>query len=468
MGFYFRKSFGNGPFRINLSKSGISYSFGRKGARINVSRRGTYVNFGSGSLYYRKKISGFGEKVHTKNYSDPPVPALTEPHSITSADVEQITDSDSNEFIHELTHKANKISYHVWFGIIPLIVTTVVYFYIFCSKTETEMVETEVNNYYVKASIDSKINVRQQAEKTSKIIGVINPGEQYGLLDSSNPGWYDILYAGREGFVSRKVTAITSEISHRAEYASDPAKYMFETKSTLFCISFLSLFAFFVILLNVLRNIDKKRLLVQIHYDIDEQVNEVYQKFIHHFAEVFNCARLWQYLHSQQTNDYKYTSGAANIISRKLLTNISVNKKPSKFFITNIQIPYLGLKNTELYFFPERLIIKRGSQYGGIMYKNVDCFERTTQFIESETVPGDSVVIGHTWRYLNKNGGPDRRFINNRQIPICQYSEYSFQSSSGLNERIATSKVGVFDNFVRYIKAIGQLQAQIGVDTSGQ
>jgi hypothetical protein len=465
MGFYFRKSFGSGPFRITLSKSGISYSFGRKGARINVSRRGTYVNFGSGGLYYRKKISGFGEKVHTENYLDPPVPAQTEPHSITSENVEQITDSDSNEFIHELTHKASKISYHVWFGIIPLIITTVVYFYIFCSKTEPEMVETEVNNYYVKASIDSKINVRQQAEKSSKIIGVINPGEQYGLLDSSNPGWYNILYAGREGFVSRKVTAITREIRHRARYASDPAKYMFETKPTLFCISLLSLFAFSVILLNVLRNIDKKRLLVQIHYDIDEQVNEVYQKFIHHFAELFNCARIWQYLHTQQTNDYKYSSGAANIISRRPLTNFSANKKPSKFFKTNIQIPYLGLKNTELYFFPERLIIKRGRQYGGIMYKNISCLEHATQFIESETVPRDSIVVSHTWRYLNKNGSPDRRFKDNRQFPICQYSEYSLTSSSGLNERIATSKVGGWTDFVRYINAIGGLQTQMAMGT---
>jgi hypothetical protein len=74
---------------------------------------------------------------------------------------------------------------------------------------------------------------------------------------------------------------------------------------------------------------------------------------------------------------------------------------------------------------------------------------------------GDSVVIGHSWRYLNKNGTPDRRFNNNYQIPICRYSEYTFQSASGVNEKIATSKVGVFDNFLNYIRAIGQLQKHI-------
>ena len=62
MGFYFRKSIGKGPFRINFSKSGVSYSAGVKGARINFSNRGTYVNLGSHGVYYRKKISGFGQQ----------------------------------------------------------------------------------------------------------------------------------------------------------------------------------------------------------------------------------------------------------------------------------------------------------------------------------------------------------------------------------------------------------------------
>lgn len=40
MGFRFRKSFGAGPFRVNLSKSGIGYSFGGKGFRVTKKARG--------------------------------------------------------------------------------------------------------------------------------------------------------------------------------------------------------------------------------------------------------------------------------------------------------------------------------------------------------------------------------------------------------------------------------------------
>ena len=56
MGWYLRKSLGFGPFRVNLSKSGIGYSFGIRGARIGANSRGTYIRMGRGSVYYQKYL----------------------------------------------------------------------------------------------------------------------------------------------------------------------------------------------------------------------------------------------------------------------------------------------------------------------------------------------------------------------------------------------------------------------------
>jgi hypothetical protein len=57
MGFYIRKSLSVGPFRLNLSRSGLGASFGVKGARIGVGPRGTYVHAGRGGLYYRQTLA---------------------------------------------------------------------------------------------------------------------------------------------------------------------------------------------------------------------------------------------------------------------------------------------------------------------------------------------------------------------------------------------------------------------------
>lgn len=52
MGFYYRKSISAGPFRVNLSKSGVGYSIGGRGFRTGVSSRGR--------SYTRMSIPGTG------------------------------------------------------------------------------------------------------------------------------------------------------------------------------------------------------------------------------------------------------------------------------------------------------------------------------------------------------------------------------------------------------------------------
>jgi hypothetical protein len=123
MGWSYRKSFGSGPFRVNFSKRGISYSVGMKGARVNVGPRGTYVSLSSHGISYRRKI---GEVPHQST----PVPQPTfnqvlyhEPHNIASADVTQLTDTDSKDFVSELTNKSAQIVYTKWFGIFPLVLS---------------------------------------------------------------------------------------------------------------------------------------------------------------------------------------------------------------------------------------------------------------------------------------------------------------------------------------------------------
>jgi hypothetical protein len=48
VGFYIRKSLSVGPFRFNLSKSGIGLSTGIKGFRIGTGPRGNYVHMDAG------------------------------------------------------------------------------------------------------------------------------------------------------------------------------------------------------------------------------------------------------------------------------------------------------------------------------------------------------------------------------------------------------------------------------------
>ncbi|GDY02212.1 hypothetical protein LBMAG49_15410 [Planctomycetota bacterium] len=58
MGLYFRRSIGIGPFRINLSRSGVGYSVGSRGFRMGVDGRGrkyTNLSIPNTGIGYRGK-----------------------------------------------------------------------------------------------------------------------------------------------------------------------------------------------------------------------------------------------------------------------------------------------------------------------------------------------------------------------------------------------------------------------------
>lgn len=63
MGFYYRKSINLGPFRVNISKSGVGYSVGGRGFRTGTTARGKkYTTFGipGTGMGYRTTNSGKG------------------------------------------------------------------------------------------------------------------------------------------------------------------------------------------------------------------------------------------------------------------------------------------------------------------------------------------------------------------------------------------------------------------------
>ena len=80
------------------------------------------------------------------------------------------------------------------------------------------------------------------------------------------------------------------------------------------------------------------------------------------------------------------------------------------------------------------------------------------EFVEEERVPSDATTTGATWLKVNKDGSPDRRFANNRQVPICQYGTMTMTTQTGLNEEYMFSSVAKLSDFARamasYIKAL--------------
>lgn len=81
-----------------------------------------------------------------------------------------------------------------------------------------------------------------------------------------------------------------------------------------------------------------------------------------------------------------------------------------------------------------------------------------SQHIEYEAVPGDATVVEHTWQYVNKKGGPDRRFKNNRKLPVCRVNRLHLSSDRGLDVRLMASRDGAFNEFARAFQHLATIR----------
>jgi hypothetical protein len=109
------------------------------------------------------------------------------------------------------------------------------------------------------------------------------------------------------------------------------------------------------------------------------------------------------------------------------------------------------------------MFIVDGQRVGAVNYDELRLSWQDSRFIEEGKVPSDARVIGQTWKHPNKNGGPDRRFSNNYQIPICLYEVMHLTSSSGINELLEFSRTGVAEPFERAIRNLAQKTSQAQV-----
>ena len=110
---------------------------------------------------------------------------------------------------------------------------------------------------------------------------------------------------------------------------------------------------------------------------------------------------------------------------------------------------------------PDVLLVFEDESVGAVSYSDLESVVTKVHYVEKEDVPSDAKVVGYTWRYVRKDGGPDRRFKNNRQIPLCEYEQLAFTSASGLNETIQISRLGIAEEF---ISAISELRESFLAD----
>lgn len=208
------------------------------------------------------------------------------------------------------------------------------------------------------------------------------------------------------------------------------------------------------------RWLDSYRRTTVLYYELEGDAETAYSSLAEGFDALSSCAAKWHIEAGgavQNLTTWKRNAGASHLVRRKPTT--LAYKLPS-VIKSNLIPPALHVGRQILFFMPDIVLVQDGSRVGAVNYADLNLRWQDSRFIEDESVPSDARIVGYTWQHPNKSGGPDRRFKDNRQIPICLYETMHLTSATGLNELVEFSRIGVVAAFEQGRRMLAGLPRQ--------
>lgn len=205
-----------------------------------------------------------------------------------------------------------------------------------------------------------------------------------------------------------------------------------------------------IVLTIIVASWESNRRTINLYYEFENENYSVFEQIILAFNHIANCNRIWSLLTSRilhDTHQSKLNAGASKLVDR--LTASAGNGNPP-WVKTNITIPTIKTGDRSLYFMPDGILVYDNHGVGFVDYSDLKIISNTTRFIEG-IPPKDARIVDRTWKYPNKNGGPDKRFNNNHQIPVCLYGELRVEAKNQLLLYIMTSNANAPGNFSNLI-----------------
>lgn len=177
---------------------------------------------------------------------------------------------------------------------------------------------------------------------------------------------------------------------------------------------------------------------LQTQIDIPDAVAGAFHLLCDEFAQMAKASRIWDTVGQRSTDRARERTSATRTIDRK---PVAFRLGRCEIIESEWMVPHLANANGgDIYLFPAFAVyFISADSFALLEYKDIRLEYAPQRFIEEEGVPDDAVVIGNTWKKVNKDGTPDRRFKDNHQIPVAQYGRIAISSTTGMNEEYMVS-----------------------------
>jgi uncharacterized tellurite resistance protein B-like protein len=161
---------------------------------------------------------------------------------------------------------------------------------------------------------------------------------------------------------------------------------------------------------------DARRRHVAVQYRLDDRAARAFESLSNGVGWLQSSRAVWCVTHEELAQRPANTTSVVRveaIAARGAVANI----------VTNISVPSIASAGETVLFMPDALLIRDAApDVVEVPYSFIRVQVETTRFSESDFVPSDSQQVDSAWLYANKDGSPDRRRVNNRQLPVLEYA----------------------------------------------
>lgn len=187
---------------------------------------------------------------------------------------------------------------------------------------------------------------------------------------------------------------------------------------------------------------------VDISFETGVAAQKAYGSLVRAFDALRTCAKIWDITSDRIANRVVERSYAARTLTRTVVRLDFADSDLVRFAGRAMQ--FQNINGEDILIYPGVVLMPRADgAFALIDLREIELDYSPMQFVEDEAVPPDSQVVGQTWAKVNKDGRPDLRFRDNRQIPLCLYGKMLITSPGGVEEEYQFSNSNAAAEFAR-------------------